>query len=194
MAWYDSFKQNQNNNLKEQFSKEQLRENNINELKSLFIETIDDMKREGIDHLIIGLCEIPKDYLTESKSNGWINMNSTNYYSYDKLCSEEQAIIQHGKSYQRQGIVLEEVCDERKFSSAGIELIDRIRIHPFLPKMKEESNLNWVVETRFYGVQELTPVAELFVDQEYFVQDLLKDISNAKIRDYASKKKSYVSK
>ena len=76
------------------------------------------------------------------------------------------------KSYQRVALTLESVCDEKNYSTEGIEFISRVKIFPMLPKLDPKSDFGYYPVIQFFDKTILTEAAKTLVDCEYTPQDI----------------------
>jgi hypothetical protein len=91
----------------------------------------------------------------------WIEMGKeTQYYPFTTLDAIEQDMIRTEKTYTRTALVQADVDGMRTYAEAGVEVAHRTRLgHALLPKMKPESELNYVTSVGIHPASNLRAFA-----------------------------------
>jgi hypothetical protein len=118
------------------------------ELKSTLNELIDEMKSNGYNRIVINLAELPND----KPPGGWLN--TTSYYPDELLNAQEISLMNSEKSYQVVSLVLGEIPEVVKYPDAGFEGIERNRLYPMLPDMKNTSPLYYQSTPYFFSLDD----------------------------------------
>src|SRR3989344_4105745 len=110
------------------------------ELYKALIDGLAEIQRQGVDRAILKIeeCEPASDV-----TGRWSTFNESNYYPFETLTEGEKENILGEKHYAVTSLVADNVGGVVKYQSPGVEVYQRTRVHPFLPKLKPESNLNY---------------------------------------------------
>ena len=127
------------------------------EVYSALIKGISEMRRRGVDCIVLALYEAKPD---ENVRGIWITAGrDTNYYPFEMLSEPEQKMISGRKHYSRIALVLDDVGGVVTYPGEGVEKVHRTRISPFLPYLKPESELNYVTKAGVWTKEKLRDFA-----------------------------------
>jgi regulator of replication initiation timing len=114
----------------------------VEEIKNVLKEGLEEMRKLGVDRVILTIYETEQ---SETATGRFLTGGDYNYYPIETLTPDEREFIKEGKTYEVIALVLNDgVCV--KYPKDGIEIYKRTRIKPFLPRLKEQSSLNYVTE------------------------------------------------
>lgn len=130
----------------------------INSVYSALIEGLNKMEKQGVDRVVLSVYESEP---SQNATGRWLSMNKDiPYYPFEMLDKTEQGMIKGGKNYTVVALVRDNVGDIVRYENKGLEVYQRTHITPFLPKLKFESELNYVTEGGAYTNEKLRQFAE----------------------------------
>ena len=122
------------------------------------MNSLDEMDRQGVDRVVLTLYESEPSQDTTGR---WLTAGKdTNYYLFEMLDETEQGMIKEGKHYTVVALVRDNVGDVVKYEDRGVEVYYRTHIVPFLPRLKPESELNYVTDGGVHTGEGLRQFAE----------------------------------
>ena len=125
-----------------------------------FTNGLSEMERRGADRVVLAV------YKSEPNGNAsgrWLTSDDTNYYPFEMLDGSEQEMIMDSNHYEVVALVRDDVGNVKKNPGSGVERYHRTRIHPILPALKPECELNYVTGGGVYtgeGLREFSRTAE----------------------------------
>jgi len=155
----------------------------VNGVYSALVNGLNEMSKRGANRVILTIYESEPD---KNATGRWIDIGKeTNYYPFEMLDEQEQEMILGGKHYTVVSLVLDNIDEVIKYPNNDVEQYDRTHIVPFLPVIKEESNLNYVTKGGVYTGENLRQFAEDF-EKSGWTEDLVKKRIEAGIQKYNS--------
>lgn len=143
---------------------------------------LNEMERHGVDRVILTLYESEP---SQNATGRWLTAGKdTNYYPFEMLDGTEQGMIKDGKHYTVVALVRDNVGDVVRYADkGGVEVYNRTHIVPFLPKLKPESELNYVTEGGARTGENLKQFAESVAGNGWSSQAIDQRV-NAGIQEY----------
>lgn len=107
------------------------------------MEGLKRIKEEGVDRVVLAAddCEPNKN-----ATGRWSSFNESDYYPFEILSPREQEMIKKGKHYVVAALVNNDVGGIVKYPKEGVEVYQRTHVAPLLPRLKPESNLNYITQ------------------------------------------------
>ena len=123
------------------------------------LNSLNEMEKQGVDRVILTLYESEP---SKNATGRWLTAGKdTNYYPFEMLDETEQRMIKDGKHYTVVALVRNNVGDVVRYADkGGVEVYNRTHIVPFLPRLKPESELNYVTEGGAHTGENLKQFAE----------------------------------
>lgn len=118
---------------------------------------LDEMERQGVDRVVLSVYEGEPD---PNAFGAWNSGEDFNYYPFEMLNETEQRMMLDKKHYGVISLVRDNVGVVVAYLGRGIERYDRTRVHPMLPAMKPESNINYFTQGCVYTGNRLKEFAE----------------------------------
>jgi hypothetical protein len=112
------------------------------ELTGAVMECLTEMKNMGYNRITFNISELSEKEAKENRPTGWIE--TTPYYPNEIISPDEIDIMKKEGSYQVASFVNNETSGIRGYDDSCLEVINRIRIHPLLPKMDPTSQLYYI--------------------------------------------------
>ena len=148
---------------------------------SALMNGLDEMDRQGVDRVVLTLYESEPN---QNATGRWLTAGKdTNFYPFEMLDETEQGMIKNGKHYTVVALVRDNVGDVVRYGDKGVEVYNRTHIVPFLPRLKPESELNYVTEGGVHRGDNLKQFAESVAGNGWNPQAIEQRVS-AGIQEY----------
>lgn len=118
---------------------------------------LEGMSSQEVDRVVLTLNESTP---SQNATGRWLTTKDTNYYPFEMLEEVEQDMIRAGKTYTIVALVRADVGNVLTYEDDGVEEFHRTHIVPWLPRMKSESQLNYITEGGIYMGDNLRQFAE----------------------------------
>jgi len=145
------------------------------------INGLNEMERQGVDRIVLTL------YESEPSKNAFgrfIDIEKEfRYYPLDMLDEAEQEMIKKGKTYTVVALVRDNVGGIVQYENKGIEKYHRARVHPLLPRLKPESDLNYATEGGIYTGKNFKKFIEEVIEGAWDPKEIEQRI-NSGIQEY----------
>ena len=116
------------------------------------------MDRQGVDRVVLTMYESEPNQNVRGR---WINFGEeTRYYPFEMLDETEQGMIRDEKTYTIVSLVRKSVGDIVRYGDRGVSVYHRTHIVPMLPKLKLESELNYITEGGVHMGEKIRQFAE----------------------------------
>lgn len=131
---------------------------NWQEVYDALVKGIEELRRHHVDLAVLAL------YESEPSSNAtgrWLTAGKdTNYHLFETFGEREQELVRNKKHYERIALARKNIEGVISYPDDGIEVYRRTRINPLLPKLKPESELNYVTEGGIYYGEDIKEFAK----------------------------------
>ena len=112
------------------------------------VQGLGEMDKHGCDRLVLTLYESEPDLGVRGR---WISPEETRYYPFEMLGETEQEKIRDHQHYTIVSLVRDNVGNVITYPDNGLEIFQRTAVNPFLPALKDESNLRYVTKRGVYN-------------------------------------------
>ncbi|MBS3151122.1 hypothetical protein J4443_01955 [Candidatus Woesearchaeota archaeon] len=123
---------------------------------------LDEIDKQGVDRVVLTIYESEP---SQNATGRWLTAEKdANYYPFEMLDETEQEMIKDGKTYTVVALVRDNVGEVIRYAGSGVEVYNRTHIVPFLPRLKQESELNYVTEGGIHTGENLEQFTESVAD------------------------------
>lgn len=164
-------------------------EDKVNAVYEALINSLEKIKKHSVGRVILTLFEVGEEELKEEgllPLGRWISEKDIMYYPFEMLNEAEQEMIKSKKSYKVIALVSDRIPGIITYPAPGVEVYVRMRIDPYLPRLKKKSPLNYITKGGIYPIgKELKNFAEKAVTWGWKPEDIEKVVEMG-IQEYHS--------